>query len=84
MAARAWRTGDGLAHVRQLPLDAVRRRGAGSDARLELTTPAEELVLDYAADCPDKVRLLCMASRTRQARAACVRATRRFVCCCGS
>ena len=52
---------DELGRVRQLPLDLVRRRGAGNDARLELTIPAEELVLDYATDCPDKVRLLCMA-----------------------
>ena len=47
--------------IRQLPLDAVRRRGTGNGASLELVTPVEELVLDYAVDCPDKVRLLCMA-----------------------
>jgi CO dehydrogenase maturation factor len=52
---------DEAAHIRQLPLDAVKRHGVGAGARLELTTPAEELVLDYGVDCPDKVRLLCMA-----------------------
>lgn len=53
-------------HARQLPLDVVRRL-PGKPPQLELITPAEDLVLDYGVDCPDKVRLLCMAEPHRAA-----------------
>lgn len=59
------------ADVTQLPLDVVRRQPQGGQGRLELITPAEELVLEYGVDCADKVRLLCMAE-PRQAATGCM------------
>ncbi len=63
--------GPDASQVRQLPLHVVKRQERGSGARLELTTPAEELVLDYGVDCPDKVRLVCMAE-PHQAATGCM------------
>jgi CO dehydrogenase maturation factor len=57
---------DSADHARQLPLDVVRRL-PGKPPQLELTTPAEDLVLEYGVDCPDKVRLLVMAEPHRAA-----------------
>ncbi len=61
---------DSAGQIRQLPLNVVRRR-PGEPAQLELTTPAEELVLDFGLDGPDKVRLVCMAE-PRHAATGCM------------
>jgi hypothetical protein len=38
----------------------LQHRRVGGETVLRLSRPAEELVLEYGADCPGKVRLLLM------------------------
>ena len=51
---------EALDAVTPLPHDLLQHRRVGDETVLRLSRPAEELVLEYDADCPGKVRLLLM------------------------
>lgn len=51
---------EALDAVTPLPHDLLQHRRVGGETVLRLSRPAEELVLEYGADCPGKVRLLLM------------------------
>jgi CO dehydrogenase maturation factor len=51
---------EALDAVTPLPHDLLQHRRVGDETVLRLSRPAEELVLEYGADCPGKVRLLLM------------------------